>query len=47
MHGIENTPGVVLPETGGEGSSWVVMLGFALTAIAMLGCGLALSRRTA
>lgn len=44
---IENTPGVVLPETGGEGSSWVVMLGFALTAIAMLGCGLALSRRTA
>lgn len=44
---IENTPGVILPETGGEGSSWVVMLGFALTAIAMLGCGLALSRRTA
>lgn len=44
---IENTPGVVLPETGGEGSSWVVMLGFAFTAIAMLGCGLALSRRTA
>lgn len=44
---IENTPGVVLPETGGEGSAGVVMLGFALTAIAMLGCGLALSRRTA
>lgn len=44
---ITNTPGVILPETGGEGSSWVVMLGFALTAIAMLGCGLALSRRTA
>lgn len=44
---IENTPGVVLPETGGEGSAGIVMLGFALTAIAMLGCGLALSRRTA
>ena len=44
---IENTPGVILPETGGEGSSWVVMLGFALTAIAMIGCGLALSRHTA
>ncbi len=44
---IEHTPGVILPETGGEGSAGIVMLGFALTAIAMLGCGLALSRRTA
>lgn len=34
---IPNTPGFELPETGGEGNTLIVMFGFALTAISMLG----------
>lgn len=42
---IENTPGVVLPATGGEGNTLIVLFGFALIAISMLGCGVAMRKR--
>lgn len=42
---IENTPGVVLPATGGEGNTQIALFGFALIAISMLGCGVAMRKR--
>lgn len=42
---IENTPGVILPATGGEGNTRIVLFGFALTAISMLGCAIAMRKR--
>ena len=42
---VENTPGVVLPATGGEGNTLIVLFGFALIAISMLGCGVAMRKR--
>lgn len=42
---IENTPGVVLPATGGEGNTLIVLFGFALIAISMVGCGVAMRKR--
>lgn len=42
---IQNTPGFELPETGGEGNTLIVMFGFALTAISMLGCAVAMRKR--
>ena len=42
---IENTPGVVLPATGGEGNTLIPLLGVALTAISMLGCAIAMRKR--
>ncbi|PKU90133.1 Cna protein B-type domain-containing protein [Bifidobacterium pseudolongum subsp. globosum] len=42
---ISNTPGVVLPATGGEGNTLIVLFGFALIAISMLGCGVAMRKR--
>lgn len=42
---IENTPGVVLPATGGEGNTLIVLFGFALIAISMLGCGVVMRKR--
>ncbi|PKV01875.1 SpaA isopeptide-forming pilin-related protein [Bifidobacterium pseudolongum] len=42
---ISNEPGVVLPATGGEGNTLIVLFGFALIAISMLGCGVAMRKR--
>lgn len=42
---ITNEPGVVLPATGGEGNTLIVLFGFALIAISMLGCGVAMRKR--
>lgn len=42
---IANTPGFELPETGGEGNTLIVMFGFALTAISMLGYAVAMRKR--
>ena len=42
---IPNTPGVVLPATGGEGNTLIPLLGVALTAISMLGCAIAMRKR--
>ncbi|RYQ20836.1 Bacterial Ig-like domain (group 2) [Bifidobacterium pseudolongum subsp. globosum] len=42
---ITNEPGVVLPATGGEGSTLIVLFGFALIAISMLGCGVVMRKR--
>lgn len=42
---ITNEPGVVLPATGGEGNTLIVLFGFALIAISMLGCGVAIRKR--
>ena len=42
---IPNTPGFELPETGGEGNTLIVMFGFALTAISMLGYAVAMRKR--
>ncbi|RYQ32105.1 hypothetical protein PG2019B_0252 [Bifidobacterium pseudolongum subsp. globosum] len=42
---ISNEPGVVLPATGGEGNTRIVLFGFALIAISMLGCGVAMRKR--
>ncbi|MCH4852693.1 Ig-like domain-containing protein [Bifidobacterium pseudolongum] len=42
---IPNTPGFELPETGGEGNTLIVLFGFALTAISMLGCAIAMRKR--
>lgn len=42
---IENTPGVVLPATGGEGNTQIALFGFALIAISMLGCGVVMRKR--
>lgn len=42
---ITNKPGVVLPATGGEGNTLIVLFGFALIAISMLGCGVAMRKR--
>lgn len=42
---ISNEPGVVLPDTGGEGNTLIVLFGFALIAISMLGCGVAMRKR--
>ncbi len=42
---IPNTPGFELPETGGEGNTLIVMFGFALTAISMLGYAIAMRKR--
>lgn len=42
---IGNTPGVVLPVTGGEGDTWMLVVGVALIAISMLGCAVAVHRR--
>lgn len=42
---ISNEPGVILPATGGEGNTLIVLFGFALIAISMLGCGVAIRKR--
>lgn len=42
---IGNEPGVVLPATGGEGNTLIVLFGFALIAISMVGCGVAMRKR--
>lgn len=42
---ISNEPGVILPATGGEGNTRIVLFGFALIAISMLGCGVAMRKR--
>ncbi|HJE55244.1 MAG TPA: Ig-like domain-containing protein [Bifidobacterium pseudolongum subsp. globosum] len=42
---ISNEPGVVLPATGGEGNTLIVLFGFALIAISMVGCGVAMRKR--
>ena len=42
---ITNEPGVVLPATGGEGNTLIVLFGFALIAISMVGCGVAIRKR--
>lgn len=42
---ISNEPGVILPATGGEGNTQIALFGFALIAISMLGCGLAMRKR--
>lgn len=42
---ITNTPGVVLPATGGEGSNKMYAAGFLAVAIAMIGLALSLKRR--
>ena len=42
---IANEPGVVLPATGGEGNTLIVLFGFALIAISMVGCGVAMRKR--
>lgn len=42
---ITNEPGVILPATGGEGNTRIVLFGFALTAISMLGCAIAMRKR--
>ncbi len=42
---ISNEPGVVLPATGGEGNTLIVLFGFALIAISMLGCGVVMRKR--
>ncbi|WP_204367734.1 SpaA isopeptide-forming pilin-related protein, partial [Bifidobacterium cuniculi] len=43
---IENTPGVILPETGGPGVNMgLVYLGVVLVGIAMMGCGIALCKQ--
>ena len=41
---IGNEPGVVLPATGGEGNTLIVLFGFALIAISMVGCGVAMRK---
>lgn len=41
---ISNEPGVILPATGGEGNTQIALFGFALIAISMLGCGVALRK---
>ena len=45
LGGITNTPGVVLPATGGKGNTLYTLVGVALIAISMLGCGLAMRKR--
>lgn len=42
---IKNTPGFELPSTGGEGNTQIVLFGFALTAISMLGCAIVMRKR--
>lgn len=42
---IKNTPGFELPSTGGEGNTLIVLFGFALTAISMVGCAIAMRKR--
>lgn len=42
---ISNEPGVVLPATGGEGNTLIVLFGFALIAISMVGCGVVMRKR--
>ena len=42
---ISNEPGVVLPATGGKGNTLYTLVGVALIAISMLGCGLAMRKR--
>lgn len=42
---ISNESGVVLPATGGEGNTLIVLFGFALIAISMVGCGVAMRKR--
>ena len=42
---VSNEPGVVLPATGGEGNTLIVLFGFALIAISMVGCGVAMRKR--
>lgn len=42
---IPNTPGFELPSTGGEGNTLIVLFGFALIAISMLGCGVVMRKR--
>ena len=42
---ISNAPGFELPSTGGEGNTLIVLFGFALIAISMLGCGVAMRKR--
>ncbi|KFI57766.1 SpaA isopeptide-forming pilin-related protein [Bifidobacterium choerinum] len=42
---IPNTPGFELPSTGGEGNTLIVLVGFALTAISMLGYAIATRKR--
>lgn len=42
---IKNEPGFELPETGGEGNTLIVLFGFALIAISMVGCGVAMRKR--
>lgn len=42
---IPNEPGFELPSTGGEGNTLIVLFGFALTAISMLGCAIAMRKR--
>ena len=42
---ISNEPGVELPATGGEGNTQIALFGFALIAISMLGCGVAMRKR--
>lgn len=43
---IENTPGVILPETGGTGVNMaLVYLGVVLVGIAMMGCGIVLRKQ--
>ncbi|WP_164518406.1 SpaA isopeptide-forming pilin-related protein [Bifidobacterium castoris] len=42
---IPNTPGFELPATGGEGNTLIVLFGFALTAISMLGYAIAMRKR--
>lgn len=42
---ISNEPGVILPATGGEGNTQIALFGFALIAISMLGCGVAMRKR--
>ena len=42
---IPNEPGFELPSTGGEGNTLIVLFGFALIAISMLGCAIAMRKR--
>ena len=42
---ISNEPGVVLPATGGKGNTLYTLVGVALIAISILGCGLAMRKR--
>ena len=42
---IPNEPGFELPATGGEGNTQIALFGFALIAISMLGCGVAMRKR--